>query len=108
MDKSASPLRRLRLSPGRRARWRRRVARRVLSFALLTSALLTVFFSTRAPAADGHLVIVAADDLTAGRILTGEDLREVAVPFARPREPSVMRSQAFHRLVDDLTEALEA
>ena len=80
MDKSASPLRRLRLSPGRRARWRRRVARRVLSFALLTSALLTVFFSTRAPAADGHLVIVAADDLTAGRILTGEDLREVAVP----------------------------
>ena len=41
----------------------------MLSFALLTSALLTVFFSTRAPAADGHLVIVAADDLTAAQIV---------------------------------------
>ena len=38
----------------------------------------------------------------------GRILREVKVPFARPRDPSVMRSEAFHRLVDDLTEALEA
>ena len=38
----------------------------------------------------------------------GRILREVEVPFARPRDPSVMRSEEFHRLVDDLTEALEA
>jgi NitT/TauT family transport system ATP-binding protein len=38
----------------------------------------------------------------------GRILREVQVPFARPRDPSVMRSEDFHRLVDDLTAALEA
>ncbi|HZQ00184.1 MAG TPA: ABC transporter ATP-binding protein [Reyranella sp.] len=37
----------------------------------------------------------------------GRILREVKVPFDRPRDPSVMRSEAFHHLVDDLTEALE-
>jgi NitT/TauT family transport system ATP-binding protein len=38
----------------------------------------------------------------------GRILREVQVPFVRPRDPSVMRSEQFHRLVDDLTAALEA
>jgi NitT/TauT family transport system ATP-binding protein len=38
----------------------------------------------------------------------GRILREVAVPFARPRDPSVMRSEEFHRLIDDLTAALES
>ncbi|CAN5570293.1 ABC transporter ATP-binding protein [soil metagenome] len=38
----------------------------------------------------------------------GRILREVIVPFGRPRYPAVMRSEAFHRLVDDLTAALEA
>jgi NitT/TauT family transport system ATP-binding protein len=38
----------------------------------------------------------------------GRILREVEVPFSRPRDPSVMRSEQFHRLVDDLTAALEA
>jgi len=38
----------------------------------------------------------------------GRILREVAVPFARPRDPSVMRGEDFHRMVDDLTAALEA
>ena len=37
----------------------------------------------------------------------GRILREVAVPFARPRDPSVTRSEKFHHLVDDLTAALE-
>jgi NitT/TauT family transport system ATP-binding protein len=37
----------------------------------------------------------------------GRILREVQVPFARPRAPSVTRSEEFHRLVDDLTQALE-
>ncbi len=38
----------------------------------------------------------------------GRIIREVAVPFARPRDPAVMRSEAFHRMVDELTAALEA
>jgi NitT/TauT family transport system ATP-binding protein len=37
----------------------------------------------------------------------GRILREVAVPFARPRDPAVMRSEEFHHMVDDLTAALE-
>lgn len=38
----------------------------------------------------------------------GRILREVVVPFARPRDPAVMRSEAFHHMVDDLTMALES
>ncbi len=37
----------------------------------------------------------------------GRILKEVAVPFGRPRDPEVMRSGEFHRLEDELTEALE-
>jgi NitT/TauT family transport system ATP-binding protein len=37
----------------------------------------------------------------------GRILREVPVQFARPRDPAVMRTEAFHRLVDDLTAALD-
>ncbi len=38
----------------------------------------------------------------------GRILREVMVPFARPRDPAVMRSESFHHMVDDLTAALES
>ena len=38
----------------------------------------------------------------------GRILREVKVPFARPRDPSVMRGEEFHRMVDDLTAALDS
>lgn len=37
----------------------------------------------------------------------GRIIRDIAVPFARPRTPSVMREPAFHTLVDELTLALE-
>lgn len=37
----------------------------------------------------------------------GRVIKEVIVPFARPRDPEVMRSAEFHRLEDELTEALE-
>ena len=37
----------------------------------------------------------------------GRILRDLSVPFARPRDPSVMRSAEFHALVDELTLALE-
>jgi len=38
----------------------------------------------------------------------GRVVRLATVPFARPREPGVMRSEAFHALADELTLALEA
>jgi NitT/TauT family transport system ATP-binding protein len=37
----------------------------------------------------------------------GRILKEVTVPFGRPREPGIMRSSEFHHLEDELTEALE-
>lgn len=37
----------------------------------------------------------------------GKVIKEVTVPFARPRNPEVMRSPEFHKLEDELTEALE-
>jgi NitT/TauT family transport system ATP-binding protein len=36
----------------------------------------------------------------------GRIIREVVVPFERPRDPAIMRTQDFHHLVDELTEAL--
>ncbi len=37
----------------------------------------------------------------------GKIMREIAVPFGRPRAPHVMRSDAFHQLVDELTLSLQ-
>ncbi|SDF89358.1 ABC transporter ATP-binding protein [Alloyangia pacifica] len=37
----------------------------------------------------------------------GRILREVTVPFPRPRDPSVLRTPEFHAMVDELTLALE-
>ncbi|KGE00179.1 ABC transporter ATP-binding protein [Rhizobium sp. YS-1r] len=37
----------------------------------------------------------------------GRILKEIAVPFGRPRDPEIMRSAEFHALEDELTEALE-
>ena len=42
-------------------------------------------------------------------VLTGRPgrvLRVVDVPFARPRDPSIMRAELFHEMADELTEAL--
>ncbi|SHI97862.1 NitT/TauT family transport system ATP-binding protein [Roseomonas rosea] len=36
----------------------------------------------------------------------GRVVRVVDVPFARPRDPAIMRSALFHEMSDDLTEAL--
>ena len=49
-----------------------------------------------------------ADRVVAYSGRPGRIPREVKVPFGRPRDPAVMRSEAFHHLVDDLTAALEA
>ncbi|ADO41336.1 ABC transporter ATP-binding protein [Ketogulonicigenium vulgare] len=60
------------------------------------------------------LVTHAVDEalFLADRILVmsgrpGRVIRDLRVPFGRPRDPSVMRDPEFHRLVDELTEALE-
>ena len=37
----------------------------------------------------------------------GRVVREVKVPFARPRMVETMRQEAFHTMVDDLTQSLE-
>lgn len=37
----------------------------------------------------------------------GRILKEIVVPFGRPRDPEIMRSPEFHALEDELTEALE-
>ncbi|EIM26411.1 ABC transporter ATP-binding protein [Microvirga lotononidis] len=37
----------------------------------------------------------------------GRVIRTLEVPFARPRHADIMRSEAFHRLCDELTDALE-
>jgi NitT/TauT family transport system ATP-binding protein len=37
----------------------------------------------------------------------GRVIRVLNVPFARPRHSDIMRSEAFHRLCDELTDALE-
>ncbi|KAB0268074.1 ABC transporter ATP-binding protein [Microvirga brassicacearum] len=38
----------------------------------------------------------------------GRVVRTLDVPFARPRQPDVMRSSEFHRLSDELTDALDS
>ena len=38
----------------------------------------------------------------------GKIIREVIVPFDRPRKQSIMRGNEFHKLVDELTEALDS
>lgn len=37
----------------------------------------------------------------------GRVIRDLKVPFQRPRQPAIMRDPAFHALVDELTLALE-
>ena len=70
---------------------------RIWSRQQITTVLVTHSVDEALFLADRVLVLSARP----GRII-----REVVVPFARPRDPTVMRSDEFHVLVDDLTEAL--
>ena len=70
---------------------------RIWSRQRITTVLVTHSVDEALFLADRVLVLSARP----GRIV-----REVATPFDRPRDPAVMRSGAFHDLVDDLTEAL--
>lgn len=66
--------------PGRRARWRRRVLRRVLSASLAATSVLLVALQLRPPSEPVTPVLVAARDVAAGTVLAEVDLRVDHVP----------------------------
>ena len=66
--------------PGRRARWRRVVLRRVLSALLAATAVALVVLQLRPPPEPVTTVLVAARDVPAGTVLTAADLRLEGVP----------------------------
>jgi NitT/TauT family transport system ATP-binding protein len=70
---------------------------RIWSRQKITTVLVTHSVDEALFLADRILVLSARP----GRIV-----REVVVPFDRPRDPAIMRSEEFHKLVDDLTDAL--
>ena len=70
---------------------------RIWSRQQITTVLVTHSVDEALFLADRILVLSARP----GRIV-----REVVVPFDRPRDPAVMLGKDFHKLVDDLTDAL--
>ena len=66
--------------PGRRARWRRRVLRRLVSAVLAAAAVLLVVVELRPPAEPLTAALVAARDVPAGAVLAEADLRVDHVP----------------------------
>ena len=79
MSRPSRPLPGL-IGPGRRARWRRRVLRRLLSAVLAATAVLLVVLELRPPAEPVTAALVAARDVPAGAVLTDADLRVDHVP----------------------------
>lgn len=51
--------------------------------------------------------VFLADRILVLSVRPGRIIREVEVPFERPRKQSIMRSNDFHHQVDELTEALD-
>jgi pilus assembly protein CpaB len=68
------------LGRGRRAHWRRRVLRRLLSATLAATAVGLVLLQLRPPPEPVSPVLVAARDLPAGAVLLPTDLRVQQVP----------------------------
>ena len=66
--------------PGRRARWRRGVLRRLLSAGLAATAVLLVVAELRPPPEPEAPVLVAARDVAAGAVLGAADLRVEGMP----------------------------
>lgn len=66
--------------PGRRARWRRGVLRRVLSALLAVTAVALVVTELRPPAPPTVTVLVAARAVPAGTVLAPADVRATSVP----------------------------
>jgi NitT/TauT family transport system ATP-binding protein len=71
---------------------------RIWSTRALTTLLVTHAVDEALFLADRILVMSARP---------GHIIREIGSPFARPRDPKVMRDPKFHHLVDELTLALE-
>ncbi len=86
--------------PGRRARWRRRVLRRLVSAVLAATAVLLVVLELRPPAEPVTAALVAARDVPAGAVLAEADLRVDHVPRAAV-QPGGLSSvaDAVHRRV---------
>ena len=52
--------------------------------------------------------VFLADRILVLSVRPGKIIREVLIPFDRPRDQLIMRSDEFHHLVDELTEALDS
>ncbi len=52
--------------------------------------------------------VFLSDRILVLSVRPGKIVREVKVPFERPREQSIMKGNKFHHLVDELTEALDS
>ena len=86
--------------PGRRARWRRRVLRRLVSAVLAATAVLLVVLELRPPAGPVTAALVAARDVPAGAVLAEADLRVDHVPRAAVQPGGLSSvSDAVHRRV---------
>ena len=68
------------IGPARRARWRRRVLRRLVSAALAAAAVLLVVVELSPAPEPVTQVLVAARDVTSGTVLADADLRVTHVP----------------------------
>ena len=79
--------------PGRRARWRRGVARRALSALLAATAVVLVVREVRPAPAAAVRVVVAGRAVVAGAVLEAPDLRVVAVP-AGAAQPGALTTVA--------------
>ncbi len=86
--------------PGRRARWRRRVLRRLVSAVLAATAVLLVVLELRPPPEALTAALVAARDVPAGAVLAEADLRVDHVPRAAVQPGGLTSvSDAVHRRV---------
>ncbi|QKE82536.1 SAF domain-containing protein [Arthrobacter sp. NEB 688] len=70
------------LGPGRAARWRRSVLRRVLAAACLAGAVLAALHVVRPPPPPTTSVLVATRDVPAGSVLVAGDVTSAPVPVA--------------------------
>jgi pilus assembly protein CpaB len=91
MDRPSRPLPSL-TGPGRRARWRRVVIRRVLSVLLATAAVVVVLAQLRPSPPPLVEVVVAARDVAAGAVLTPADVRVDTAPESSVQPHGLTRS----------------
>ena len=86
--------------PGRRARWRRGVLRRLLSAVLASCAVALVVLEVRPPPPPTVTVLIAARAVPAGAVIAGSDLRVAVVrhDVAQPGALSAIPDAVGRRL----------